>query len=104
MRNVDIDAVLQCLAEHKIEAAMRGGKFDNLKGAGKPLDLESAPVEERARMAWYAMRLMKQNGFTPEEVQWRMRIDELKAELEQATTTPRVEGLVRQINSLVQQL
>jgi hypothetical protein len=33
---------------------MKSGKFDNLAGAGKPLDLEPMPAEESARMTAFA--------------------------------------------------
>ena len=34
------------LLDRRIEDAMREGKFDNLPGAGQPLDLEPMPAEE----------------------------------------------------------
>ena len=40
LKHVDLESALRRLAEKRIEDAMREGKFDNLAGAGKPLDLE----------------------------------------------------------------
>jgi hypothetical protein len=37
-KHVDIEGGLRRLAERHIEDAMKEGKFDNLPGAGKPLD------------------------------------------------------------------
>lgn len=92
------------LAERRIEDAMRGGKFDNLAGAGKPLDLEPMPADENARMTWWMLRLLKNNNFTPDEVRWRRQIEKLKQELEVAMTEHRVDTLVRAINGLVRQI
>ena len=38
LKNVDITSALRRLADRRIEDAMKEGKFDNLSGAGKPLD------------------------------------------------------------------
>src|SRR6476661_198318 len=104
LKNLDIGAALHRLADRKIEQAMREGKFDNLEGMGKPLDLEPMPAEENARMRWWALRLLKQNDVVPEEVRWRKRIDRLKDELAQSMTEARVAAIVNAINGLVRQL
>src|SRR6476646_2552368 len=104
LKNLDIGAALHRLADRKIEEAIREGKFNNLRGFGKPLDLEPMPAEENARMRWWALRLLKQNDVIPEEVVWRKRIDRLKDELPKATTEPRVVAIVNAINGLVRQL
>jgi hypothetical protein len=53
LKNVDIECALRRIADRRIEEAMREGKFDNLPGAGKPLNLEPMPAEENARMTWW---------------------------------------------------
>ena len=103
-KHVDMESALRRLAERRIEEAMREGKFDNLAGAGKPLDLEPMPADENARMTWWMLRIMKGANFTPDEVRWRRQIDVLKDELLKATTERRVEVLVKSINGLVHQL
>ena len=51
------------IAERKIREAMAEGAFDNLKGKGRPLDLEENPYEDPSmRMAH---RLLRNNGFAP---------------------------------------
>ena len=55
LKDIDLDAALRRLAERKIEEAIREGKFNNLPGFGKPLDLEPMPAEENARMRWWAL-------------------------------------------------
>lgn len=53
--------------EEKIKQAIDAGEFDNLRGAGKPLDLNAyfdAPPDVRAGYS-----LLKSNDFIPEEVE-----------------------------------
>ena len=104
LKDVDIEGALRRLADRKIEEAMRAGKFSNLAGAGKPIDLEPMPADENARLMWWALRILKQNDFTPDEVRWRKQIDGLKDELAVATSEARVVALVRAINALVRQV
>jgi len=104
LNHVDIESCLRRLADKRIEDAMKEGKFDNLSCAGQPLDLEPMPAEENARLTWWALRILKHNGFTPEEVRWRKAIDHLKARLEEATQEADVVRLVAQVNELVLKL
>src|SRR6185437_12947861 len=92
------------VADRRIEEAMREGKFDNLQGSGQPLDLEPMPANEDARLAWWALRIFKQNDFTPEEVRWRKQIDTYRDEIAAATTDRRIKALVEAHNQLVLQL
>ncbi|MDQ6786491.1 MAG: DUF1992 domain-containing protein [Acidobacteriota bacterium] len=58
---------LEKFIEEKIKQAIEAGEFDNLKGAGKPLDLDEyfdAPPEMRAGYS-----ILKSNNFVPEEVE-----------------------------------
>src|SRR5882724_9678101 len=53
----------QNIAERKIREAMAEGAFENLRGKGRPLDLEENPYEDPSlRMAH---RLLRNNGFAP---------------------------------------
>lgn len=99
-----MESALRRVAERRIEEAMREGKFDNLPGKGLPLDLDPAPADENARMTWWALRLLKNAGFTPDEVRWRKQIDGLKHELSKATAPDRITALVGAINALVRQV
>ena len=83
---------------------MREGKFDNLSGHGKPLNLEPMPAEENARLMWWAIRVMKNNDFTPDEVRIRKGIDAFREELATAATEKRVVYLVTAINAAVTRL
>jgi hypothetical protein len=104
LKHIDLESALRRLAEKRIEDAMRDGKFDNLAGAGKPLDLEPMPADENARMTWWMLRILRNNNFTPEEVVLRRKIESLKHELSVATTEHRVGVLCKTINELVRQL
>ena len=104
LKNVDIESALRRLAERRIEDAMKEGKFDNLAGAGAPLELEPIPADENARMTWWALKILKQNDVTPHEVQWRKALDYLRGQLEKLTDESRLEALVGQINDLVRRI
>jgi hypothetical protein len=104
LKDVDIESALRRLAERRIEDAMKEGKFDNLPGAGAPLELEPIPADENARMTWWALKILKQNDVTPHEVQWRKALDYLRGQLEKLSDESRLEALVGQINDLVRRI
>jgi DnaJ family protein C protein 28 len=59
--------------EEKIRKAMREGKFDNLPGAGKPLNLDDNPHEDpQWRLAHH---LLRSNGFTLPWIEARREIE-----------------------------
>lgn len=104
LKDVDLENAFRRLAERRIEEAMREGKFENLPGMGKPLELEPMPAEENARMTWWALRILRQNDYTPDEVRFRKAIDHLKAGLARADQEDGVRRIVAQINELVLKL
>jgi hypothetical protein len=104
LKHVDIESALRRLADRRIEEAMREGKFDNLAGMGKPLALEPMPADENVRLMWWAIRLMKNANYTPDEVRIRKQIDGLKDELPKATTEAKVVAVVTAINAAVRNL
>jgi hypothetical protein len=104
MPHHDIDSAMQRLAERRIEEAMRQGKFDNLPGRGRPCEIEPMPTDESARMVWWALRLMKKGGRTPEETRLRQHVRSLEEELALATSEGRVRSLVGAINAAVRQV
>lgn len=83
---------------------MREGKFDNLPGAGRPINLAPMPAEENARMTWWALKILRQNDVIPDEVKWRKRIERLKALLSEADDERTIRLLIAQINQLVRKL
>jgi len=101
LKNVDLDAVMRRLAERRIEDAMKEGKFDNLQGAGQPVELEDAPAEENARLLWWALRILRNNDFVPDEVRMRKELDGLNAQLADLHDESKLTPLVARINALV---
>ncbi|WP_018951481.1 MULTISPECIES: DUF1992 domain-containing protein [unclassified Thioalkalivibrio] len=74
------------LTELQIEArladAARRGEFDDLRGAGRPLELDDdSAVPQELRMAF---RVMKNAGYVPEAVQLRGEIASTEALLQAA--------------------
>jgi len=68
--------VLELLAERKIEEAITRGEFNDLPGAGRPLELDDDPlVPEDLRAAY---RILKNAGYVPPEVQALNQIAELE--------------------------
>ena len=56
------------------------------------------------RLTWWCIRILRQNDFTPEEIRWRKLIDGLRGMLDEATSEGRVRELVGKINGLVRQI
>lgn len=64
--------VFDIIAEERILAAIARGEFDNLPGAGKPLDLgDDLLVPEELRVAY---RILKNAGCVPPEIEARKEI------------------------------
>ena len=104
LKDVDLENALRRLAERRIEEAMREGKFDNLPGMGKPIELDPLPADENARAMWWALKILRQNDVIPDEVKWRKQLDLLRAKLADARDEVAVRLIVRQINELVRRL
>jgi hypothetical protein len=102
--NVDIEGGLRRIADRKIEEAMAEGKFNNLAGMGQPLNLEEPPTDEKARLMWWALRILRQNDFTPDEVVYRKQIDVLMAKIETLTVEAELPALVTRVNELVRKV
>ena len=69
----------ESLIDQKIREAMEQGEFDNLAGAGQPIDLSENPYEDPE---WRTAHRMSRNaGFAPAWIEERKDID---AELEAA--------------------
>ncbi len=91
--------VLADLAEQAILKAQRRGEFENLKGQGQPLDLESDPfMPEHLRMAY---KMLKNAGYVPEEIQAQREIRSLIECLEQETDESRKMRQIQKLNLLL---
>ncbi len=83
----------EAIAEQRIREALARGEFDNLPGAGKPLDLEDhSLIPEDQRLAY---RILKNAGYVPEEVENRKEIASLQQVLPHLDGEGRVEALRR---------
>lgn len=104
LKHFDIEWAMRRLAERRIEDAMQDGKFENLSGAGQPLDLDPLPADESARLTWWALRILRNHDFTPDEVRWRKLLDGFRAELQTTREERRVRSLLKLINEFVRKL
>src|ERR687896_671526 len=60
------------ITETRISEAIERGEFDNLSGAGKPLQLDDDSHVPQALRAAY--RMLKNGGFVPPEIELRREI------------------------------
>ena len=104
LKSIDLTSAMRRLADMRIEEAMAAGKFRNLRGAGKDIDLDDMPADEDARMTWWCLRILRQNDFIPDEVRWRKQIDALKESLAACPDPAKSAMLVKAINDLVHRL
>ena len=84
------------LVERKIKVAIAQGKFKNLSGHGKPLNLESYVNVPEAFKITYQM--LKNAGYVPEEVQLKKEIEEIKEKLKTCTSQEERESLEKDLN------
>lgn len=87
------------IVEQKIQAAMRQGEFDNLPGAGQPLNLEEdGDIPPESRMAY---KILKNAGVLPEEVQLRKDLKSLEALVQEIplNETEHRQALLAKINA-----
>lgn len=83
------------IVEEQIRRALAEGEFENLRGKGKPLELESYfQTPEPLRMAY---SMLKSAEFVPEEVRLMQVIDAAKAELSACADGKRANELEREI-------
>jgi hypothetical protein len=90
--------VFDKLVEQKIREAQRAGEFDDLEGAGRPINLDayfSTPAELRAGYA-----VLKNAGVLPEEAQLRGEINALKERLDSREDPQERERLTRELSQL----
>jgi hypothetical protein len=88
----------EILVEQKIREAQKRGEFDNLPGAGKPLDLEEDPlVPEDLRLAY---RILKNAGFVPPELETHREICALEALLDRVQGSEEATRVMRKLELL----
>ena len=83
------------IVEEQIRRAIADGEFENLRGKGRVLELDSYfQTPESLRMAY---SMLKSAEFVPEEVRMMQEIDAAKAELSGCTDGRRASQLEREI-------
>jgi hypothetical protein len=84
---------LAALVERRIEEAVARGEFDNLPGAGRPLDLDDdLLVPEELRVAH---RILKNSGYVPPEAQQLAEVNQLIAQIERDEIAPKEDSSKR---------
>ena len=86
------------IVEEKIREAMEAGEFDNLEGAGRPVNLEAYFATPEDLRAGYSV--LKNAGVVPEEAQLLKEIDETRREQERSTDAGRRAELGRLLRDL----
>ncbi len=94
---------LTALVERRIEEAVARGEFDDLPGAGRPLDLDDdLLVPEELRVA---NRILRNAGYVPPDAQQIAEINRLVAQVEREEIAPRVDSpQARRLRALLIQL
>ncbi len=92
----------QRIAERRIEKAIRDGVFDDLPGAGKPLELEDdSHVPEDLRIAY---KILKNANFVPPEVSLRKEIAKAEDLLAGMEDTKAKYRQLKKLNFLIMKL
>jgi hypothetical protein len=87
---------LEKVLEEQIQRAISEGKFDNLKGAGKPLNLDdyfAAPEDLRA-----GYTLLKNNDFVPPEIDLLKEIGILRERIKNCADPEEKKALNKKLN------
>lgn len=80
------------LAEHQIRKAEAQGQFDDLKGAGKPLEARADTGADGV-----GMRMMAEEGVLPREFELRKEADALRAALRDLSDGPERAQLLKRL-------
>ena len=87
---------LEKLLDDQIQKAIAEGKFDNLKGAGTPLDLDGYfATPEDIRVGY---TLLKNNDFVPEEIELLKEIGILREKIKNCAIEDEKKVLSKKLN------
>jgi hypothetical protein len=87
---------LEKVLEEQIQRAMSEGKFDNLRGAGKPLNLDDYFATPEDIRVGYTM--LKNHEFVPPEVELMKEIGILREKIENETVEAERKALTKIYN------
>ena len=87
---------LEKALEEQIQRAMSEGKFDNLKGAGKPLNLDDYfATPEDIRVGY---TVLKNNDFVPPEIELLKEIGVLREKIKESADERERKSLTKNLN------
>lgn len=90
------------IVEERIKAAQRKGEFDNLHGAGEPLNLnELNGVPDELRIAY---KLLKNSDLLPPEIELKKEIRQTEDLLENVTDLAEKYHILKKLNFLILKL
>lgn len=84
------------IVDELIREAMARGEFDDLQGAGKPLDLNAYFATPEDLRVGYSV--LKSSRFVPEEVERMKEIGELKERLQTVSDAAEKQRLTKELN------
>jgi hypothetical protein len=85
--------------EKRIKEAIEAGEFDNLEGAGKPLDLDGYfNMPEDLRMGYSVLKSAK---IVPEEVDRMKEISEMKEQIKSCADADKKRSLIKTLNEKI---
>lgn len=87
---------LEKVLEEQIQRAISEGKFDNLKGAGKPLNLDDYFATPEDIRVGYTM--LKNHEFVPPEVELMKEIGALKEKIKTSADDAEKKALTKTLN------
>jgi DnaJ-like protein len=86
-------------ADDKIKEAIAKGEFDNLRGKGKPLDLDPYfATPEHLRMGY---SILKSADIIPEEIELLKEIEDLKTSLGSCTSQIEKRAIQKQLSEKI---
>ena len=90
------------IVEERIKAAQRKGEFDNLRGTGKPLNLDELNgVPEELRLAY---KLLKNSDLLPPEIEIKKEIRQTEDLLQNVTDVAEKYRILKKLNYLILKL
>jgi hypothetical protein len=87
---------LENALEEQIQRAIAEGKFDNLKGAGKPLNLDDYFATPEDIRVGYTM--LKNNDFVPPEIELLKEIGVLREKIKASADESEKKSLTKHLN------
>lgn len=73
--------IFEKIAEQRIKESIENGEFDSLDGRGEPLPWDDKPPTVPSDI-WFAMKILKNSGVVPREVELLKEVEHLRAQLD----------------------